>query len=79
MTDNGISRIKAGTPLSQREMECLTLAALGNSNAKIGQRLYLSEDTIKTYMRKIYRRLGATDRAHAVYLAVQAGYLSAVA
>jgi len=38
----------------------------GRSNAEIGKELYLSEDTVKTHARRLFRKLGAADRAQAV-------------
>ncbi len=52
--------------LSVREMQVLTGMSQGKSNAQIGRELYLSEDTIKTHARRLFRKLGAKDRAEAV-------------
>lgn len=52
--------------LSPREREVLALLGRGWSNAQIGRELYLSEDTIKTHARRLFRKLGAKDRAEAV-------------
>ena len=38
----------------------------GRSNAEIGKELFLSEDTVKTHARRLFRKLGAADRAQAV-------------
>jgi len=62
--------------LSGREAEVLTLAASGNSNRQIGERLGLSEGTIKGYMKAIYSKLGASDRTHAVTIAVKRGMIT---
>jgi DNA-binding NarL/FixJ family response regulator len=35
----------------------------GKSNGQIGRDLYLSEDTIKTHARRLFRKLGVNDRA----------------
>ena len=43
------------------------------SNAEIGRELYLSEDTVKTHARRLFRKLGASDRAHAVALGLPLG------
>ncbi|WP_164704736.1 response regulator transcription factor, partial [Blastococcus litoris] len=42
-----------------REMQVLTGMSQGKSNAQIGRELYLSEDTIKTHARRLFRKLGA--------------------
>ena len=52
--------------LTERERQVLTGMAGGKSNAQIGRELYLSEDTIKTHARRLFRKLEVGDRAHAV-------------
>lgn len=52
--------------LNRRELLILGGMCQGRSNAEIGRTLFLSEDTIKTHARKMYVKLGANDRAHAV-------------
>lgn len=56
---------RAPDALSTREQEVLALIALGMSNAEIGSELFLSVDTIKTYVRRLYKKLGAKNRAQA--------------
>jgi DNA-binding NarL/FixJ family response regulator len=57
----------AGLPtLTERELQVLRGMARGRSNAEIGKELYLSEDTVKTHARRLFRKLGAADRAQAV-------------
>ena len=65
----------AGDALSPRELDVLRLAADGQSNREIGQQLHIGETTVKTHMSTILVKLGANDRAHAVTLAVQRGFL----
>lgn len=62
-----------GPTLSPRESEVLHLLAEGLSAAQIGRRLFISESTIKTHIGKIYDKLGATNRAQAVMIAVRSG------
>lgn len=52
--------------LTERELQVLRGMAAGMSNAQIGRKLYLSEDTIKTHARRLYRKLEVGDRAQAV-------------
>ena len=54
-----------GPPLSEREVEVLEGMSQGKSNAQIGRDLYLSEDTVKTHARRLFRKMGAADRAQA--------------
>ena len=62
--------------LSMREMQVLTGMSQGKSNAQIGRELYLSEDTIKTHARRLFRKLGAKDRAEAVAIGFRRGVMS---
>jgi len=62
--------------LSMREMQVLTGMSQGKSNAQIGRELYLSEDTIKTHARRLFRKLGAKDRAEAVALGFRRGIMN---
>jgi DNA-binding NarL/FixJ family response regulator len=52
--------------LTERELQVLTGMSRGRSNAEIGRELYLSEDTVKTHARRLFRKVGAADRAQAV-------------
>ena len=52
--------------LTEREMQVLQGMAAGRSNAQIGRELYLSEDTIKTHARRLFRKMRVNDRAQAV-------------
>ncbi len=52
--------------LTEREMQVLSGMSRGRSNAEIGRELYLSEDTVKTHARRLFRKLEAADRAQAV-------------
>ncbi len=59
--------------LTEREMQVLDGMSRGRSNSEIGKELYLSEDTVKTHARRLFRKLGASDRAHAVALGFRLG------
>src|SRR5690606_1678437 len=58
-------------PLSMREREVLAMLALGASNAQIAAELYLSVDTVKTYVRRVFQKLGVHNRTQAAILAQQ--------
>jgi two-component system, NarL family, response regulator LiaR len=60
--------------LSPRESEVLSFIARGLSNEEIAQHAYLSINTIKTYIRTGYRKIGVTTRAQAVRWALQNGF-----
>lgn len=55
--------------LTPRQAQVLNGMCRGLSNKDIGRELYLSEETIKTHARTLFRKLQARDRAHAAYLA----------
>jgi LuxR family transcriptional regulator, regulator of acetate metabolism len=52
--------------LTPREQEVLTMLAEGETNARIAQRLVVSEDTVKTHVKHILRKLGVRNRSQAV-------------
>ena len=56
----------AAPHLTDRELQVLTGMSRGRSNGEIGRELFLSEDTVKTHARRLFRKLGAADRAQAV-------------
>ncbi|WP_166139190.1 helix-turn-helix transcriptional regulator [Nocardioides ochotonae] len=60
--------------LSEREAEILGLVAQGLSNPEIGEVLYLSVNTVKTYLRTAYRKIGLRTRAQAVTWALCHGF-----
>lgn len=67
----GPQRVRAHQPggapaLTEREVQVLTGMSRGQSNAEIGKELFLSEDTVKTHARRLFRKVGAADRAQAV-------------
>jgi two-component system nitrate/nitrite response regulator NarL len=55
--------------ITTRQADVLAGLCHGHSNAEIGQRLHLTEDTVKAHTRGLYAALGARDRAHAAALA----------
>ena len=59
--------------LSQRESQVLALLVDGLSNRLIAAELVVGEETVKTHLRSIYRKLGVNDRAAAVATAMRLG------
>jgi DNA-binding NarL/FixJ family response regulator len=59
--------------LTQRESEVLSLLVAGLTNRAIAAKLVVSEETVKTHSRGIYRKLGVSDRAAAVTVALREG------
>jgi LuxR family transcriptional regulator, maltose regulon positive regulatory protein len=74
-----VSRRKEDYPSSEeltpKELEVLRLLATRLSRREIGQRLYVSLNTVKTHQRGVYRKLGVADRSSAVKRATQLGLL----
>jgi LuxR family transcriptional regulator, maltose regulon positive regulatory protein len=64
-----------GSGLSLREIEILTMVSGGLRNREIGDRLGLTEGTVKWYMQQIYDKLGVRRRPQAVIRARQLGIL----
>ncbi|UZE12962.1 LuxR C-terminal-related transcriptional regulator [Pseudomonas sp. B21-053] len=58
--------MKGDNPLSRRELEVLTLIAIGNSNQQIADKLFISLHTVKTHARRIHGKLGVERRTEAV-------------
>ena len=73
---DGRRRPAAGCTLTERELQVLRGMADGKSNAEIGRELFVSEDTVKTHARRLFRKLGARDRAHAVAAGFRAGLVA---
>ncbi|MGZ4445854.1 MAG: response regulator [Nocardioides sp.] len=64
--------------LSDREHDVLLLLADGLGAAAIGERLFMSESTVKSHIARIYQKLGASNRAQALVTAMRIGLLSTV-
>jgi DNA-binding NarL/FixJ family response regulator len=57
--------------LSERERAIVSLLVEGLSNVEIGRCLYISDHTVKYYLRKVYRKLGVTNRTEAASVALR--------
>ncbi|MEO8907874.1 MAG: response regulator transcription factor [Microbacteriaceae bacterium] len=60
--------------LTEREAEILALITQGLSNTEIAERTHLSINSIKTYIRSCYRRIGVNSRTNAVLWGIQHGF-----
>jgi two-component system, NarL family, response regulator len=65
----------ADDALTVREIEVLRRVAAGKSNKLIAAELDISEGTVKTHMKSILPKLDASDRTHAVMIALRRGIL----
>jgi two-component system, NarL family, response regulator LiaR len=62
------------TGLSSREAEMLALITQGLSNEDVARRAFLSMNSVKTYIRSAYRKIGVTSRTQAVLWALDNGF-----
>lgn len=62
-------------PLSPRERECLQWTAAGKTSWEISTILHLSRNTIEDYIANATRKLGATNRTHAVAEGIRLGFI----
>ena len=70
-----IAEHASDTSLTRREVEVLQLIASGNPNKLVADKLSVTEDTIKMHVKNILSKLGASDRTHAVTIAVKRGIM----
>jgi DNA-binding CsgD family transcriptional regulator len=61
--------------ITRRELEILELIAQGMSNREIAEKLYVSENTVKTHSSRVFDKLGAKRRTQAVQLGKEFGLL----
>jgi DNA-binding NarL/FixJ family response regulator len=61
--------------LTAREVQVLEHVAGGNRNRDIGERLFISEETVKVHVKHIMDKLGAKDRTEAIAIAVRRGII----
>lgn len=62
--------------LTDHERRLLRHIAAGGTNPAIAKRLHLSPDTVDNQLIRVYRKLGARNRTHAVALAAQWGFIT---
>jgi ATP/maltotriose-dependent transcriptional regulator MalT len=61
--------------MTPRELEVLELMAQGMSNREIAEKLFVSENTIKTHSSRVFDKLGAKRRTQAVQMGKELGLL----
>ena len=66
---------KGAKGLSARESQALKIAATGANNKEIAQQMGLSENSVKMFLKRAFFKLGASNRAEAVQLAVKRGLI----
>jgi DNA-binding CsgD family transcriptional regulator len=63
-----------GEGLTDREAEILALITQGKNNADVARLTFLSPNTVKSYIRSVYRKIGAGSRTQAVLWGVEHGF-----
>jgi DNA-binding CsgD family transcriptional regulator len=66
-------RNSAANVLSPREEDVVRCVAAGLRNAEVAQALSISEETVKTHLNRIFRKLGVRDRVELVLYAARSG------
>jgi DNA-binding NarL/FixJ family response regulator len=61
--------------LTSREIDVLRLIAAGSANKEIAAQLLITEETVKSRVKNILLKLGATDRTHAVTIGLKRGII----
>ena len=72
----GAQREMLSSVLTARELDILRLVATGHTNKEIAAHLYISAETVKGHLEAIFRKLGVSDRAHAVAVAIRNGLVT---
>jgi DNA-binding NarL/FixJ family response regulator len=72
--NNGLDWPGRGEGLSEREAEILAFITQGLSNADVSARTYLSPNTVKSYIRTLYRKIGVSSRTQAVLWGIDHGF-----
>ncbi len=76
VADRLMNRLRApGSALTRRETEVLTLVADGLSNRAVGDRLHLTEGTVKSHLARVYAKLDVESRTAAVATATDLGLI----
>jgi DNA-binding CsgD family transcriptional regulator len=63
--------------LTKREIEVLQLVAAGRSTREIGERLFISQKTVRNHLASVYRKLDVRNRTEAVISGIRLGVVAA--
>lgn len=74
-TKEELASTEPSSPLSHTQLEILRLIAAGFSNREIASRVHLSENTIKSHVQEIFRKLDVGNRVQAALKASKQGWL----
>ena len=70
-----MAAVLSSESLTGRELNVLELLAQGKSNKEIGASLYVSETTVKSHLRSIFRKLDVLSRTEAITVASRRGLI----
>jgi DNA-binding CsgD family transcriptional regulator len=73
MTARTVTKAQVARRITPRELEILGLIAEGYSTKEIASALWITEETVRTHVRRLFERLEARTRAHAVAIAYREG------
>lgn len=68
-----IRKVNAAHALSERELVAIQLVAEGLSNRDVGERMDVSEQTVRNHLQSAFRKLGVSSRIEALIVCVRAG------
>jgi two-component system nitrate/nitrite response regulator NarL len=68
-------RAPVGEALTQREREIVRHVALGLRSAEVARKLFISEQTVKTHLNNVFRKLGVRDRVELALYAARVGII----
>jgi DNA-binding NarL/FixJ family response regulator len=74
-TQEELASTESSNPLSHTQLEILRLIAAGFSNREIASRIHLSENTIKSHIQEIFRKLDVGNRVQAALKASKEGWV----
>jgi DNA-binding CsgD family transcriptional regulator len=72
---NAAAKLAGADQLTDRELQVLKRVAGGSSNREISEALHISQSTVATHVRNIFRKIGARNRTEAVENARRAALL----
>lgn len=73
-----LDRVRESTPqpeLNEKQLQIMRLVGEGYSNKEIASKIYLSENTVKTHLQEIFRKLGVRNRVEAALRASKEGWI----
>jgi len=73
--DTQVSEMATEEKLTRRELEILQLMTKGDTNKEIGKTLFISEHTVRSHMKNIYRKLSVKSKSQAVAVAITKGLI----